>query len=504
MVVPAAPPLRIVATLRLLALLATLLVTPCANASSATLWIDAAKTHGEWGRVLTVRVYLNDPRRNLQDLDLSSWRQQLHVTRDEVQWRDPPQEGADSSNQLQVMRLLLHPLRPGPVTLPPLEVSGAYSKPLRLEIASSQQDGSPLQPTLTLNTRQPWERQQTVVTVSVDSPAAHAVLQAEAALHIPGFEVHPIPLQRTPQGDHTRLTLGWALFPLVAGDYPLRLPAIEYRVNGRKAYSWHLPDTPVAVKALPGYLPPTLPVGQLQVHSELQPAGVLDPQQLAWWNITISGPLPVAWLPSARPPPPANAQTHILAAEQTLSSTINSSGIDATRRQQFPIRPGSSGYLQLPGVAISWFDPQLGQLQRYTISAPPRWVIARHWRLLAGILATLVGLFMLCKGIAWARHSLHQHRDHRLALAKLAAADSPHQLRQALNQLASVHGARNNLSLRAWLAHWHQHYQLPAGLEDCLNRLSRHCYRPDGDTPATLDPALKQQLLHLVKRPRRL
>lgn len=500
---PARQQATLAAVLTTLLLLALLSAASHASGRASPLWIEAASTATEWGRPLTVRVYLSDPRRNLQDLDLSTWQQQLDIRRDEVQWRDPPDDFSGPADPLQMVRLRLHPLRPGPIALPPLQVSGAYSQPLKLEVKASHQGPDALLPSLTVSTPQPWERQQTVLTVSLDSPDAYAILHAESPLKLPGFEIHPIPLQREPQGNHTRLTLAWALFPLVPGAYRLRLPALEYRVNGRKVYSWHLPAAAITVQALPAYLPPTLPVGQLHIHGELQPQGILNPDKLAWWTITISGPLPAAWLPTPALQPAADSST-LLAAEQTLSTHTGRDGITATRQQQFPIKPGSSGRLQLPSVAISWFDPQSGQLQRRQISAPRRWVIARHWTLLAAILATLIALYALYRGISWARRRLRRCREHHQALAQLASADTPRQLRQALNQLGNAHGWSDNLCIRAWLSHWQQHYQTPAGLEDSLNRLSRQCYHRATDRTMPLDPKLKQQLLSLLRRPRRM
>lgn len=142
--------------------------------------------------------------------------------------------------------------------------------------------------TIQLEDAQVWQRERTTLTVVVETTDRFATLEASLP-RIEGVDVQAIPATNaasTTSGKRT-LRIAWQLSPHTSGTQHIQLPAIRYNLNGRDAAQWQPPAQTLEVQALPPYLPPTTPVGNVAIESRIEPSGWLQPEHLAYWHISL-------------------------------------------------------------------------------------------------------------------------------------------------------------------------------------------------------------------------
>lgn len=309
--------------------------------------------------------------------------------------------------------------------------------------------------TIQLEDAQVWQRERTTVTVEVQSTDRFATLEASLP-RIEGVDVQALPATNEAGADSKRvLRLSWQLSAHTPGTQTFQLPAIRYNLNGRDTAQWQPPVQTLEVQALPPYLPPTIPVGQVQIESHIEPGGVLQPGHLAYWHIRLhSDAVNTAQFP------PILKQMHSSGVELFPAKVAKPVSDNRQFRLDYriPFKPKGNGKLALPVLYWHWFDPASGRLEQAQHELPRPWVLGWVWRGILGILACLIfliaGNWLVQKGIhAYRRWHSYQQLQHCLQ----TGANVP-TVRQAMRDCAYTHGWPANLSVRQWLAYWKNHY----------------------------------------------
>jgi hypothetical protein len=349
-----------------------------------------------------------------------------------------------------------------------------------------------------------WQRQQVIVSIEVRTPQRFADL--EAAPWTPaGFEVVPLPASRergqVPDDPAETLRMGWALFPLAAGNRTVELPAVRYMRNGVARRVFALPLLHLEVQDLPPYLPPTIPVGVVALDSAILGSPVLRTGAVADWRVRLSSDeLPPWRLPAVLRQVRSDTVLKAFSAHSDRTMAPDLLGVHGEAVHQIPLKPLRSGLLDLPTLRVQYFDPHTGRLTVLTGARERHLVLGLWWRFLLGALALSGGYVLLQRAGRWWLARSRRRSQRREALALLSAAGTPKELREALMALGRSEGWPSNLSLATWLTNWQTRFVEAPGLADTLQQLSVGCY--DSRRPVDCE-ALRDELLARITGSRR-
>ena len=479
-----------------------LLLLPAVALAGQHLQLVVADDQVELGRPVQAEILAMDFDRSLDSIELQPWKKNFGVVIKAP--AEPVEDRRWSGQAVQRLRLELYPRREGQLEIAPLVFAdpgrlGHRSDPHTINVISGSVAGVPLGVSVNVSQQQPWQRQQVLVTLSVTTPERFASLQAEAITGLAGFEVVLLPATRErieSEGADTQLSIGWALFPLLAGSQTIDLPVISYRLGGREQRHYFLPPLQLDVQALPPYVPPTLPVGEVSIVSE-PVNGELQPGKLKLWNVSLQGPgVPAHWLPPLLNQIQTDESIQFLPAELARSTKPDLSGVHGEVMYQIPFKPLRSGFLQLPEFHLQYFDPITGRLMTVTHQPHQPLVLGLAWRVLFSVVSLVLlavcGWWLLKLTRTWFVRRGH----YRQAAIQIAKAKDAQQLRAALQALAAAEGWGKNLTLHDWAEAWRKSYHANEAFEMVLANLSTACY---GHEPIAELPKLRSDLLTLLK-----
>ena len=438
------------------------------------------KTETQLGKPVRVELEAVDAPQPLSALDLQPLRQSFGVVVEESM--------AGSGQTVQRLRLRLYPRRTGELTLPALRLGELQSAPQTVHVTEG-----PITVTTHLSEPSPWQRQQVMLQLDITTPDLFASLAVEGELKARDVDVVPLPLSRERRGTGkvAVLRLGWALSPLTAGTHNVELPPIRYELSGRTERIYYFPAMPLPVRPLPPYIPPTLPVGKVSVTSTLTPGGLLSPDTLAYWTVTVSGETV-----TPRGLPPLLRQVQSSERVRFLSVESERTWDAETQRSRvvhhIPVKPLASGRLSLPSLQFQYFDPGTGRLVRVTHTPPRPWVLGWGWRAAMVMVPGLPALWLCLQLYRLSRRAFRRRREQNAALMALKEAADARQLRRALEAVSHAEGFPANLSLREWARHWRAHHHADPAFDPLVARLSRACYgKPSGqEDSADMNAAL--------------
>lgn len=440
------------------------------------------KTEIQLGHPIDAELYGIDLRAKLTDIELRDLKEMFGVTLQESsgEIEDPRWPG----RPVQMMRFKLYPRQTGNLIVPELNISGAKSKPQTVlvtpGIKKSRNGVMDIQRELRISTAQPWERQQVIIEVEVIAEDAFASLHSRQ-LNIPGFDVFSIPasVDKNSADDSGRLVMriGWVLLPLTAGQYLIDVPPVEYRKSGQAERTYYFPKQTINVKALPPYIPPTMPVGRIHMTSRLQSDTLFLPGLLSYWDVTLTGNgISPNWIPPISQQIKSNNDMQFFPATAARVPFVNRDGLHGEVSYHIPFKPIRSGRLNLPSLRIQYFDPENAKIMIAKYQPQPALVFSMTLRIIVGglLLLTLfwTGKYLYGKFcLLWQRHRLRQ-----AAISGITQAQSVVELRMALNLLAKAKGWPINMTLRHFASHCRNKAKASNDLFDLLNQLSHACY----------------------------
>ena len=367
-------------------------LAPQVLASALLLELESDKA--ELGLPVTASLYGVSLDSRLSEIDLAVLRKDFGVVKkDDVNIiRDSRWPGQD----VQQLQLLLYPRKQGTLVIPPLILDRLRTSEQAVHIGPGMVDTSPIEYDITVSATSAWERQQILVTVDITTADKFSSLHTDE-IAVPGFEVVRIPASRSilPTGKRL-LRTGWALFPLAAGQYKPELPPIKYQLNGVFKRFYYLPDMNIDVRALPPYIPPTIPVGKVTIKSAIKPGYLLTTNNTAYLDVQLAGQ---AVLPYGVPPVlrqlQSSADVHFLSTDSERMTAPDNLGIHATVNHQVPFKAVANGTLVMPVIQYHYFDPVSARLVSVQHELPGMFALSLFWQGTLLLLALLLTAFLV-------------------------------------------------------------------------------------------------------------
>lgn len=396
-----------------------------------------------------------------------------------------------------VVTVTLYPLRTGQLRIPPLTFMGAASKPIPVSVLLSGPNTPRVLIRPGIAPARPLLRQGATLTLDVldDGSLQWPPMAPVAAA---GMHLRALPeSQREATIDGVKYTLhrhAWAATPLRDGNLMVRFPMLDATKFGTRL-RYAAPPLMFAADAVPAYLPVHVPVGKPEIRAEPLPGSIAVDRPLNW-QLTVQGSgiseegiakLLAAALSDSEAIRFYAPKIRVEAATspiQTLHVTL-------------PFQALRSGNIALPEIAIPYYDPTSGRLERLVLPAQTVAVGNPAWQAATRIATGLAAL----APAGWLAYRLgkaaRRFRSRRASLRRIAQAADAAELKQAL--LAS--DPRRPATLRQWLAARHVANATLAGL---VQQLELACY--GGAIPAESFVRLKAELAdalsHLRPEPR--
>ncbi len=462
----------------LVAILALLITNPAytqTRKADSNLTVSISRTDKQWGQPLRVTLRYRGSQL-LENIDLQPWQQLVAIDRED-EYIDEDNNG----NLIQVLQLRLQPRNTGAFQLPSLKLGSAHSQPIDINISQAIIKNAAIELDWQISTLSPWQRQAVILRVQVKTSdyAAHIKLDPPAHQQ---FLSRSLKTERHVLADGGyRLDAGWILYPIDTGSLTLDLPPVRYQVAGSDRRQFYLPLQKLQVKALPNYLPPTLPVGKLNVRSQINSADNDDDKQ---WQLFIQSD---ALIPYGVP----ELDTQLAAIS---GQDIANVGINYTQQSDYSEYGDRSIYLApLPNwllpfgknikLTLRYFDTETGRLGELSHDLPRHWNMPLWAWWLMSVFSLITGAFIIRQIQASTQAQINRLKLRR----QLRSATNARQLRKII--LAD--------GQYVTLSEWAKKNQ---ARKPAISELNQYCFSASG--PESTDKAdiqkLTTRLLKLV------
>lgn len=477
------------------------LTTPvvAADQTGADGWFAITTGAPQYGRPINIELHAA-PGSALRPDDLDH----LDLTPLDRDFVVEPRAGAtiDAEIGAAMRPLRLHPRRAGDLPLPELSLAGASggriaAGTLSVAPALDRKDRSPLTVSHHVDSPSVWVHQGLRVRMAVESRHANvrlAVTRPEFA----GIEVESLAETReTVVRDGialTRLEIGWRLYPTRAGRHALQLPAVEFRREGAVTHRFPPPRVELTVRELPAFVPPSLPVGRIEIDAVRPGSWLLARQELAFLELRIRTDGAAQQTPYQVLRQLQDTEDVTFYPPELLPADASEDG--HTRRYRVPFKPTGLGLIDLPRLRVQFFDPESGKIVTHFVSLGRVPSLPASLIHLGTLLLVAAGLWVLrsaLRALARYRRRRHAYRAAREAVA--AAAVTPAQLRAALALIAEAEAWPANLTVTAWLEHWHaRHPSVRVGSEVALGLREALYGRAETQSLAALQTSITAML----------
>lgn len=383
-----------------------------------TLSVTISKTDKQWGQPLYVTLRYRGAE-SLEKINLESWRE-LAVITDYDDYRDEDEQGRG----VQVKKLRVFPRKTGAGFLPALRLGAANSEPVSYDVRNAVVKSSAIELEYNVSTLSPWQRQAVFIRVFVQTADASARLQLDDFKQESMISYTLDPIRQKQADGRYGFESGWVIHPVKSGFSWLDLPAVKYRLSGSNRRKFYLPLVYLDVKALPAYLPPTLPVGGLVTDSQITSiAGARTPNN---WEIAIETDGLVR-----QGIPGLGAQLAELTGYDLDKVDIQSSRLPTGRyltQYHAPLPKWLLPVGKNPVITLRYFDPDSGRLEQMTHSLP-RQLQAPVWAWWAAVVtAIFIILLFIWICFPWMKSLFFRLKLHR----QLKSAKSARVLRKII------------------------------------------------------------------------
>ncbi len=401
---------------------------------------------------------------------------------------------------IQALHFQLFPRTTGILNIEQLKIGDHYSLSQSVIVKQARIRGKSIKLRTNVSTINPWERQQVLFEVVISTPDLFATLLMENIVKTPGFEMVKLPATRqritAADGDKSSvLRIGWAIFPLLPGEHSITLPAIQYKLSGRIQRTYFLPSLGLNVRALPPYVPPTMPVANVDISSSINAPFLLNTNSLFYWKISLkSTALMPYWLPPVLQQIKSSDQVNVVQIDSKRTMQPNMSGVNGQVIYHVPFKPNRSGLLNLPDLRLQTFDANSGRLITVTHFGQRFFVLSTVWRWVLSSVVVLL-LYWLTTHLAKRWNNMRQRNiKHKYALQKLQHAQNTDALRAAIKLLGEAEGLPLNLSLSKWAQSYGDN--IDPQFEQLLTRISECCYAKNKECNII---EIRSELLSLVR-----
>ena len=260
---------------------------------------------------------------------------------------------------------------------------------------------------VTLSSNQVWQRQQVILTIEIKTQDPFARLES-GPFQQEGFSITPLSItnnskKKKEQETNTKsytLTKKWAIHAFIPSTSPLKLPRIRYRPNRGRIKTLNIPNPMLKVRALPLYVPPTMPVGEISLSQSSLSQNkknkalanhIITPNNLYQWTITVTGKAV-----ARQNMPPISRQListesyEILPTQRSQKTIETTQGLTQVNQYTIPIKATQSGIPTLPKIEVQYFDPASGKLVKAQLDPPLLIVLNKYLQWLI-VLLTIGG-----------------------------------------------------------------------------------------------------------------
>lgn len=459
----------------ILALSAALLVPVVGTCAPPSFRLAVQSTDLEYGKPIRVEVTARDLPADLATLDLTPLDSEfvIETPNDVVRY---------GRSRLQTWRIRLYPRQPGRLQIPSLAFHGRKTRPLTVEVkpAVDQADKSPMKVSPQLGDTNVWLNQPVHVTVQVDSDSRYAWLESPAAHQDDVEIVAEPPVRHTEMHDgqaRTQHRIGWVLYPQTTGTISVQLPRIEYYREGVATHRFYPPRLVLHVRALPAFVPPTMPIGRMQLDVSVPHALFLVKNKLDFFTLRIHGEGPPGQRPSGvLRQLKSSSDITIYPARELVGTVPVYEGGEQEVAYQVPFAPQSMGRVSLPGIRLQYFDPDTGKIETQ-FQPLGRFIVLDQWMVYAGVVILML-LAAWFGGFAYrySKRQLRLYTAYRKALRTFAHASTPQEMRSGLMEIARGECWPGNLTLAAWQIQWSRCYPQLSSVSASIERLQAWLY----------------------------
>ena len=346
--------------------------------------VSVSRADKQWGQYMRVTLRYRG-NQLLRDINLDSWRQIAAISVED-EYRDSDEKGRDS----QVMQLRLYPREIGIHQLPSLQLGTANSQILTLTSTPPVVERSQLILNWEVSKTKAWQREAILVQVQLVTSdySAHIKLDNIKQQQYISKTLHTETI-KLPDGRYQHQS-GWVIHSIEAGLQTLALPVIRYQLSGSDRRRFHLPLLDLNIQALPTYLPPILPIGKLDIDSQIIKSDSNKPV----WNIQIntSGLIPYG-VPGLDSQLSDINKQDIANIKLYSKQYMDNDKHDNQYNYETPLPEWLMPIGQDIQIRLRYFNPDSGRLEEITHSLSRAWTMpAWAWVLLTIILIAIVSI----------------------------------------------------------------------------------------------------------------
>ena len=460
--------------------------------SAQQIIIFTDKSESTIGRPIRVDIYGISLNEKISDIKLNQLSKNFGVVTDYVINETSDERWPNKT--IQILKLKLYPRKVGTIIIPRISSNNTHSAEKTLTIKKGEMG----LPELTLSTSEPYERQQIIAQFSIISNNSTSRLSLKKDMNIRGFESQPLPFKRTKikEGIY-HLQIGIALSALRNGLLTLELPPVEYSVSGVSRKQFYFPTKQINLKRLPLYLPPTIPVGNVKIQSNLSSTKLLKSDSIYYWNIELSGALNNAYqLPAILRQIKSNNYIKFLPVDSKRSKTKTSSSLISIVHHSIPFKVFDSGALELPEIQLQYFDHATGKIEGIVYYADDVLVLSNFWRSILGffIIITL-GYIMKIAYKKWQQFKFSKCKREQ-ALHILKEENNDKRLRESIRLFAESEYWPKNITISHWGNLWSGKYQTNNDFEEFIKQLTLCFYNTKNDYYSN---KLNSEFINLIK-----
>jgi len=393
------------------------------------------------------------------------------------------------------------------VSLSPRYVGEITIPELRLGILSTESINVTILPALAIETKDvievktnvsassAWERQEIIIEAEIATSEKFVSFNSDRFRHkeIKAYQLKTktvvISGINKPKYIHR---LRWALFGLKSGQYTINLPDIAYLKNGETNFLFSTPVHMLRIKPLPTYIPPTIPIGKINItellRNEKPTLPIID--KIITREVLVQGNVPAIWLPVITDTleyQPGMTIHNVRSAKQNLFTNNN---IIGQNKYTITYSVDGSGFTTHSPIKYQYFDPEMGKLISRTLPLESAFALNTPLLILLTLITVILTIFISIRIGSAISEKIKHHHQRKLALQALSTATLPTQIHNALVHYfyADKHPALTTTSILA--SHISDRYPIID-----LSQLDRLRYGKQPDDPAAQLQQLKQHLL---------
>ena len=420
------------------------------------------------GRPIRAELYGIALKTKITDINLSKLNENFGVltdysvsdTRDE-RW---------PNQSIQILKFKLYPRYIGKTIIPHLNINDLKTKEREIVVST----GETGEPKISSSTNMPYERQQFILNISIKSDDSTSRLSIRDDFKINGFESTSLPFNRIKEKNGTYTNkIGWALTALKNGEQKIELPPVEYSVSGVLRKQFYLPHNIINIKALPSYVPPTLPIGKISLESQTPYTWLIQTDTLAYWKINIRGEVSNAYrLPAVLRQIKSNSHFQFLPVNSKHLSEISNNNLYSVTNHTIPFKALSSGSLKLPDLTIQYFDPNKGEIKDITYKSSRIFVLGLFWQITLGVFIFYLIYTLFDFSFKKAMKLKLSIEKRTKALDKLQEIKNTTQMKESLLLIAEAECWPKNMTISQWGNNWKKKYKVNDSFDDLMKKIS--------------------------------